>query len=85
MQYTLHFNPPDSAPQRVGRQVYEADRIENVPTEVIDAILADIHKRSPKFKVYYTRRWEDHDGVIWFDYGSYTSFYTLVPVAPQIR
>lgn len=37
----------------------------------------DVHKRNPKFEIYYIRTWTDDDGLYWMDVGSHTEFYVV--------
>lgn len=42
-------------------------------------IYEDVARRNPKFKIYYLRRWQVKDHII-FDCGSHTEFYILTDI-----
>lgn len=53
---------------------------ENVPAgadNALSLISCDLKKRNPAYKMPYLRFWEGDHGVMWFDVGSHTEFYTL--------
>jgi hypothetical protein len=51
--------------------------------EVMRHILRFIADINPDYKIYYTRRWTDDSGNLWFDVGSHTEFFILKGDIPE--
>jgi hypothetical protein len=45
-------------------------------TEVYDAITKFISDVNPNFRIYYTRVWRSPGGIVTYDVGSHTEFFT---------
>ena len=46
-------------------------------SEAFKRIHSYCRRLNPNFKIYYTRKWQDDKGDLWYDVGSHTEFFVI--------
>ena len=70
--YSLYFEDRHNQSHLIGKEVPAND--------ISRRITAHVQHLNPNYRIYYIRNWEDPDGTIHYDVGSWSEFFKAVPM-----